>query len=183
MMIYDTVQCTVYCVHGILCTRDCVHYSKTQKMEQNCSTQITILNKLIFKELVTNFFIITSWNNTITKSIYKYIANWTQSQKWIGSAQTVHPDQHYYGRQLPAYHGISYTKNRLKVVFPFRNFMVSTVHLGNIVENSREGSGAIVGLKGRNLEGVVLTLSLLGYLKTRICWGGQFDPPPSKSHV
>ena len=29
-----------------------------------------------------------------------------------------------------------------------------------------------------------LTLSLLGYLKTRICWGGgQFDPPPSKSHV
>ena len=27
-----------------------------------------------------------------------------------------------------------------------------------------------------------LTLSLLGYLKTRICWGGQFDPP-SKSHV
>ena len=23
-----------------------------------------------------------------------------------------------------------------------------------------------------------LTLSLLGYLKTRICWGGQFDPPP-----
>ncbi len=24
----------------------------------------------------------------------------------------------------------------------------------------------------------VLTLSLLGYLKTRICWGGQFDPPP-----
>ena len=62
-------------------------------MEQNCSTQITILNKLIFKELVTNFFIITSLNNTITKSIYKYIANWTQSQKWIGSAQTVHPDQ------------------------------------------------------------------------------------------
>ena len=30
---------------------------------------------------------------------------------------------------------------------------------------------------------VSLTLSLLGYLKTRICWGGgQFDPP-SKSHV
>ena len=29
-----------------------------------------------------------------------------------------------------------------------------------------------------------LKLSLLGYLKTRICWGGgQFDPPPSKSHV
>ena len=29
-----------------------------------------------------------------------------------------------------------------------------------------------------------LTLSLLGYLKTRIRWGGgQFDPPPSKSHV
>ena len=30
---------------------------------------------------------------------------------------------------------------------------------------------------------VLLTLSLLGYLKTRICWGGQFNPPPSKSHV
>ena len=29
---------------------------------------------------------------------------------------------------------------------------------------------------------IKLTLSLLGYLKTRICWGGQFDPP-SKSHV
>ena len=30
----------------------------------------------------------------------------------------------------------------------------------------------------------ILTLSLLGYLKTRIRWGGwgQFDPP-SKSHV
>ena len=26
---------------------------------------------------------------------------------------------------------------------------------------------------------VLLTLSLLGYLKTRICWGGQFNPPPS----
>ena len=35
--------------------------------------------------------------------------------------------------------------------------MVFTVHLGNIEDlNSREGSGAIVGLKGRNLEGVVL---------------------------
>ena len=30
----------------------------------------------------------------------------------------------------------------------------------------------------------LLTLSLLGYLKTRICWGGgQTDLPPSKSHV
>ena len=29
---------------------------------------------------------------------------------------------------------------------------------------------------------VTLTLSLLGYLKTRICWGGQIDLP-SKSHV
>ena len=29
-----------------------------------------------------------------------------------------------------------------------------------------------------------LTLSLLGYLKTRICWGGvNLTPPPSKSHV
>ena len=29
-----------------------------------------------------------------------------------------------------------------------------------------------------------LTLSLLGYLKTRICWGGgSFWPPPSKSRV
>ena len=25
---------------------------------------------------------------------------------------------------------------------------------------------------------MILTLSLLGYLKTRIRWGGQFDPPP-----
>ena len=33
-------------------------------------------------------------------------------------------------------------------------------------------------------EFLCLTLSLLGYLKIRICWGGgQFDPPPSKSHV
>ena len=29
----------------------------------------------------------------------------------------------------------------------------------------------------------VLTLSLLGYLKTRICWGGVNLTPPSKSHV
>ena len=28
-----------------------------------------------------------------------------------------------------------------------------------------------------------LTLSLLGYLKTRICWGGGSIWPPSKSHV
>ena len=29
-----------------------------------------------------------------------------------------------------------------------------------------------------------LTLSLLGYLETRICWGGvNLAPPPSKSHV
>ena len=28
-----------------------------------------------------------------------------------------------------------------------------------------------------------LTLSLLGYLKTRICWGVSIWPPPSKSHV
>ena len=34
---------------------------------------------------------------------------------------------------------------------------------------------------GRVLQ-LPLTLSLLGYLKTRISWGGQFDPP-SKSHV
>ena len=33
------------------------------------------------------------------------------------------------------------------------------------------------------LSVMLLTLSLLGYLKTRICGGGQFDPPPSKSHV
>jgi len=32
-------------------------------------------------------------------------------------------------------------------------------------------------------EEFVLTLSLLGYLKTRICWGGSINPPPSKSHV
>ena len=29
----------------------------------------------------------------------------------------------------------------------------------------------------------LLPLSLLGYLKTRICWGGLIWPPPSKSHV
>ena len=29
----------------------------------------------------------------------------------------------------------------------------------------------------------ILTLSLLGYLKTRICWGGVKLTPPSKSHV
>ena len=33
----------------------------------------------------------------------------------------------------------------------------------------------------RNKKRGSLTLSLLGYLKTRR--GGQFDPPPSKSHV
>ena len=37
------------------------------------------------------------------------------------------------------------------------------------------------GLKYRRLT--PLTLSLLGYLKTRICWGGSIWPLPSKSHV
>ena len=31
--------------------------------------------------------------------------------------------------------------------------------------------------------GLCLTLSLLGYLKTGYSGGGQFDPPPSKSHA
>ena len=38
--------------------------------------------------------------------------------------------------------------------------------------------------KRANIGKFLLTLSLRGYLKTRICWGrGQYDPPPSKSHV
>ena len=39
---------------------------------------------------------------------------------------------------------------------------------------------------GLDLEtlNTILTLTPLGSLKTRICWGGgQFDPPPSKYHV
>ena len=36
----------------------------------------------------------------------------------------------------------------------------------------------------KNLSrGLNLTLSLLGYLKTRLCWGGVNLTPPSKSHV
>ena len=37
---------------------------------------------------------------------------------------------------------------------------------------------------GYHCQDSPLTLSLLGYLKTRIHWGGQFDPPsPFKSHI
>ena len=38
------------------------------------------------------------------------------------------------------------------------------------------------GLKLETFD-TILTLSLLGYLKTRICWGGVNLTPPSKSHV
>ena len=34
-----------------------------------------------------------------------------------------------------------------------------------------------------NIKDKYLTLSLLAYLKTRICWGGGNLTPPSKSHV
>ena len=44
---------------------------------------------------------------------------------------------------------------------------------------SQSPSGPLQKMLNISNHFVVLTLSLLGYLKTRICWGGegQFDPP------
>ena len=43
--------------------------------------------------------------------------------------------------------------------------------------------GTALLISGNFGTALLLTLSLLGYLKTRIWWGGVNLTPPSKSHV